>query len=131
MSKTITKLSPTARAYVGGVIAAGFVALIHSAVTLSSSQPPREWLILAALTLLTGSLTLKGPAISARHFRLRDIRFTSVLWFGTKVATYHSCARRPRRDFVASAEIIDRAFESLFNVVGAVIPPFGSLRPPV
>jgi putative nucleotidyltransferase with HDIG domain len=88
MSKPITNLSGGAKAYVAGVVVAGLAALAHSAVTISSSPPPRAWAILASLTLLTGSLTLKIPTISARLSISEVFVFAAVLWFGPSVATF-------------------------------------------
>jgi putative nucleotidyltransferase with HDIG domain len=88
MSKPITKLSRAAKTYVAGVVVAGLVALAQSAVTITSSPPPRAWVILAALTLLTGSLTLKVPTISARLSISEVFVFAAVLWFGPSVATF-------------------------------------------
>jgi putative nucleotidyltransferase with HDIG domain len=44
--------------------------------------------VLAALTLLTGSLTLKIPTVSARLSVSEVFVFAAVLWFGPAVATF-------------------------------------------
>ena len=44
--------------------------------------------MLAALTLLTGSLTLKIPTVSARLSVSEVFVFAAVLWFGPGVATF-------------------------------------------
>src|SRR5688572_24124688 len=88
MSTPITKLSSTAKTYVGVVIVAGSAAVVHSAMALYSSPPTRGWEVLAFLTLLTGSLTLKIPTISARLSVSEVFVFCSVLWFGPSVATF-------------------------------------------
>ena len=84
----ISRLSPAAKTYVGVVIALGFVALAHSAAAISVSPPSRGWVVLAALTLLTGSLTLKIPTVSARLSVSEVFVFAAVLWFGPGVATF-------------------------------------------
>ena len=66
MPTPITKLSSAAKTYVGVVIIAGIAAVADSAAEVLASPPQRGWAVLAALTLLTGSLTLKIPTISAR-----------------------------------------------------------------
>jgi putative nucleotidyltransferase with HDIG domain len=84
----ISRLSSTAKTYVSVVIASGFVALAHSAAAISDSPPGRGWVVLAALTLLTGSLTLKIPTVSARLSVSEVFVFAAVLWFGPAVATF-------------------------------------------
>ena len=84
----ISKLSSAAKTYVGVVIASGFIALAHSAASVADSPPPRGWFVLAALTLLTGSLTLKIPTVSARLSVSEVFVFAAVLWFGPGVATF-------------------------------------------
>jgi putative nucleotidyltransferase with HDIG domain len=84
----ISRLSSAAKTYVAVVIASGFIALAHSAAAVSDSPPPRGWFVLAALTLLTGSLTLKIPTVSARLSVSEVFVFAAVLWFGAGVATF-------------------------------------------
>jgi putative nucleotidyltransferase with HDIG domain len=84
----ISRLSSAAKTYVGVVIASGFVALAHSGAAISHSPPSRGWVVLAALTLLTGSLTLKIPTVSARLSVSEVFVFAAVLWFGPAVATF-------------------------------------------
>jgi putative nucleotidyltransferase with HDIG domain len=88
MPTPITKLSVTAKSYIAVVIAVGLAAVTHSAVSISGGPPPRGWAILAALTLLTGSLTLKIPTISARLSVSEVFVFSAVLWFGPALATF-------------------------------------------
>ena len=84
----ISRLSSAAKTYVGVIIASGFIVLAHSAASVSDSPPPRGWFVLAALTLLTGSLTLKIPSVSARLSVSEVFVFAAVLWFGPGVATF-------------------------------------------
>src|SRR5688572_22845179 len=88
MSTPITKLSSTAKIYVGVVIVSGSAAVVQSAAALYDSPPQRGWVVLAVLTLLTGSLTLKIPTISARLSVSDVFVFCAVLWFGPSVATF-------------------------------------------
>ena len=77
-----------AKAYIGVVIAVGVAALLDSATAIISAPPGRGWVILATLTLLTGSLTLKIPTISA-HLTVSEVFvFAGFLWFGPSVATF-------------------------------------------
>src|SRR6188508_1925839 len=88
MPKAISKLPRAGKTYVGIVIFAGIAALVHSAIAISANPPSRTWLTLASLTLLTGSLTLKLPTISARLSISEVFVFAAVLWFGPSVATF-------------------------------------------
>ena len=88
MSTTITKLSPAAKIYIAVVIVAGLAAFAHSASVVSNSPPSRGWAVLVALTMLTGSLTLKIPTISARLSVSEVFVFSAVLWFGSGIATF-------------------------------------------
>lgn len=69
------------------VIAAGSCVLLLSGVDLYWSPVPSEWLVLAALTLLTGSFTVKIPTVSARLSVSDAFVFASVLLFGPSAAT--------------------------------------------
>jgi putative nucleotidyltransferase with HDIG domain len=82
------RLSSAAKVYIGVVIAAGLACVAHSAVAIWKSPPERGWWVLAALTLLTGSLTLRVPTISARISVSEVFVFASVLWFGPAFATF-------------------------------------------
>src|SRR5688572_22466210 len=86
MPQTIS-LSRAGKWYVGAVIAAGLMAILSSIVQMSQSPPRQEWLILAALTLLTGSFTVKIPRLSARVSVSDTFVFAAVLLFGSGVPT--------------------------------------------
>src|SRR5262245_32276953 len=88
MSKPIPKLSSDAKVYVSAVIIAGITVLALSTVTVLGSSPSRGWAVLVGLTLLTGSLTIKIPTISARLSVSEVFVFSSVLWFGPAIATF-------------------------------------------
>jgi len=69
------------------VIAAGLAATTFSAYTLVVAPISSQWVILAALTLLTGSFSVKVPSISARISVSDAFVFASVLLFGPAPAT--------------------------------------------
>jgi putative nucleotidyltransferase with HDIG domain len=69
--------------YIGIVTAFGLVILATSIWQLSASQPGVEWFLLATLTLLTGSFTVKVPSLAAKISVSESFVFTSVLLFGT------------------------------------------------
>jgi len=85
--RTFTALKPVARAYVSTVIFVGFAAILHSIIALYINPIGPEWLVLAALTLLTGSFTIKVPSITARLTVSETFVFASVLLFGVAAGT--------------------------------------------
>ncbi|MGE4057051.1 MAG: HD domain-containing phosphohydrolase, partial [Vicinamibacterales bacterium] len=60
----------------------GAVTVIHSLVTLYGSPIGSQWLVLAGLTLLTGSFTVKVPAVNAHISVSETFVFAAVLLFG-------------------------------------------------
>ncbi len=86
MSKN-QSLSRGAYLYIFAVICAGLIAIGHSAITLAVTPPPNEWLVLAALTLLTGSFSVKIPSVPAKISVSEAFVFAAVLLFGPAVAT--------------------------------------------
>jgi putative nucleotidyltransferase with HDIG domain len=56
-------------------------------LAVAANPPGTEWFILAALTLFTGSFTVKVPAIAARISVSETFVFTSVLLFGPAAGT--------------------------------------------
>lgn len=87
MPNNSNSLSLRAQLYIGAVIAFGLAVAGHSAMRLYLHPPPPQWLILAALTLLTGTFTVKIPAIAARISVSEAFVLTSVLMFGPEVGT--------------------------------------------
>ena len=75
-------LKPSVRAYVGVVVLAGFIALAQSIHHLYIEPIGEQWFILAGLTLLTGSFTVKVPSINAHISVSETFVFASVLLFG-------------------------------------------------
>jgi putative nucleotidyltransferase with HDIG domain len=80
-------LSNPARVYIGVVIAAGLAVTGHSVFQLYAHPVSLQWTILAALTLLTGSFTVRVPSLAARISVSEAFVFASVLLFGPAVAT--------------------------------------------
>ena len=76
------QLRPLARIYVAVVVLLGTATVIHAVLHLTAEPIDRQWLILAALTLLTGSFTVKVPSISASLSVSETFVFASVLLFG-------------------------------------------------
>jgi putative nucleotidyltransferase with HDIG domain len=68
--------------YIAAVTVAGVVIVARSVWLLSHQHPDIEWFLLAALTLLTGSFTVKIPTLNAKISVSETFVFTSVLLFG-------------------------------------------------
>lgn len=81
------KLRPAAKTYVASVVVTGIAIVLHSASRLYSEPIEPQWLILAALTVLTGSFTIKVPSITARISVSETFVFASVLLFGAEAGT--------------------------------------------
>ena len=81
------RLTKTAYFYVVSVIAAGVAVTGHSAFVLIARPVSNQWMILAALTLLTGSFSVKVPSVAARISVSDAFVFASVLLFGPAPAT--------------------------------------------
>jgi putative nucleotidyltransferase with HDIG domain len=80
-------LTQSGRIYVTGVVLAGVVAVLHSVLTLIQQPVPWQWAMLALLTLLSGSFTVRIPGVSARLSVSDTFVFAAVLLFGPAAAT--------------------------------------------
>ena len=69
--------------YVTAVIVAGLLVIGWSLWQALLSPPGLEWLVLAALTLFTGSFTVRVPSLPARISVSETFIVTSVLLFGS------------------------------------------------
>jgi diguanylate cyclase (GGDEF)-like protein/putative nucleotidyltransferase with HDIG domain len=81
------RLPESARRYVSIVIIAGAIAVCHSLYVLHLSPVSYHWALLAGLTLLSGSFTIRIPAIPARLSVSETFVFAAVLLFGPAAAT--------------------------------------------
>src|SRR5688572_21787563 len=76
------QLSAQGRAFVIVVSAIGLAVAVYSLAQLLVQQVNNQWLILAALTLLTGTFTVRIPGVPA-HLSVSDtFVLASVLFFG-------------------------------------------------
>jgi putative nucleotidyltransferase with HDIG domain len=73
--------------YLGAVILAGSSVALLSAKNVYMREVWSDWLVLAVLTLLTGSFTVRVPGLLARISVSDAFVFASVLVFGPSVAT--------------------------------------------
>jgi putative nucleotidyltransferase with HDIG domain len=81
------QLSRSGYLYLACVTAFGLAVLTYSVYQLLVRPVSNQWLILAALTLLTGSFSVKLPSIAARISVSDAFVFASVLLFGPAAAT--------------------------------------------
>jgi putative nucleotidyltransferase with HDIG domain len=77
-----TSLSSVGAAYLLAVPLAGVAVLAVAALELVASPPPLAWLLLTALTALTGAYTIKIPGLVVRLSVSEPTVFLSTLLFG-------------------------------------------------
>lgn len=70
-------------AYLSAVVSLGVLTIGWSLRELSETPPEREWFLLTALTLFTGSFTVKLPSLQAKISVSDTFVFTSALLFGS------------------------------------------------
>lgn len=73
--------------FIAGTVIIGMLIVLESLWRVSVSPPGFEWFVLAILTLLTGSFTVRVPSLSARLSVSETFVFTSVLLFGPSAGT--------------------------------------------
>jgi len=81
------RLSRLGYFYLACVIASGVAVTGYALFRVITGSVPSQWLFLAALTLLTGSLSIKLPSVEARFSVSDAFVFASVLLFGPAPAT--------------------------------------------
>jgi len=68
--------------YVAAVATVGVAVVAESIIQFSAELPRLEWFLLAVLTLVTGSFTVKLPGLSSKISISETFVFSSVLLFG-------------------------------------------------
>ena len=81
------KLAGTDRIYLATVVVAGLIVVTNSLYSLYTRPVGYEWFVLAGLTLLSGSFTVKVPTIPARLSVSETFVFAAVLLYGPAAAT--------------------------------------------
>src|SRR5688500_9185017 len=87
MAKHLIDLPFRALVYVTTVCLAGLMTLAYSITAVTWSTSTYDWLLVAGLTLLTGSFTVKVPSVNARMSVSEAFVFAGVLLYGPEVAT--------------------------------------------
>jgi putative nucleotidyltransferase with HDIG domain len=82
-----TQLRRPAKVYVAAVVIAGAAAATHTTFTLFLDPPGTQWAVIAALTLLTGSFSVKVATTNASISVSETFVFVAVLLFGTSAGT--------------------------------------------
>jgi putative nucleotidyltransferase with HDIG domain len=80
-------LPKNGRAYVSAVMLSGFLVVIWSAHQLIQRPVEFQWFLLAALTLISGSATVKLPSVSASISISETFVFAAVLLYGPAAGT--------------------------------------------
>ena len=79
-------LSRGGRAFVGGITVAGAAVVAYAIYQLVGSPPQPYWLLLLALTLLSGPLSIRMPSSHATISVSDTFVFASLVWFGPAAA---------------------------------------------
>ena len=82
-----TDLSGASRLYISVVVAAGVCVVVESLHAISRAPVDANWLVLAVLTLLSGSFTVRIPGIPARLSVSETFVFAAALLYGPPAAT--------------------------------------------
>jgi hypothetical protein len=80
-------MSDAGRLYVWAVSTAGIAIVLHSIFEVPQGKFGYEWFVLAGLTLLSGSFTIRIPTIPARLSVSETFVFTAAILFGPAAAT--------------------------------------------
>ena len=87
MPLKFTDLSPAGRIYIAAIIFLGTGAIVRSIASVILQPTDSRWVVLAALTLLTGSFSIKIPSVAARISVSEAFVIAGVLAFGPHAAT--------------------------------------------
>jgi putative nucleotidyltransferase with HDIG domain len=87
MARRFSDLPRSGQIFLATVICAGAVAIAHSSIALVRQPADWDWLILAALIIVTASFSIKVPSVNARLSVSEAFVIASVLSFGVHVGT--------------------------------------------
>ena len=86
-TRTGVRISSSGKLYVFSVFACGVAAIGHSLYDLQIQPVSSQWFILAALTIVSGSATVRVPSIPATVSVSETFVFAAMLLFGTAAGT--------------------------------------------
>jgi putative nucleotidyltransferase with HDIG domain len=107
--------------YVTAVVIAGFAAVSHSALSAATNPPDARWLLLAALTLVSGSANLRLTAVSATISVSETFVCTSVLLFGAAAGTLTVALDAVVMSLWMQRRYRNEPYRLLFNVAAPAI----------
>jgi putative nucleotidyltransferase with HDIG domain len=87
MASSSPQLSASGRIYVSAVVVIGLTVIVRSVYDLADSPIGNEWFLLAALTLVSGSATVKLPSVPASISISEPFVVTAVLLYGPSAGT--------------------------------------------
>lgn len=126
------------RIFVWAVIGAGVLAIVHALVQVSTDFPGTAWLVVAGLTLISGTATVRLPNVPAHISVSETFLFSAVLIFGPAagVATVVLDAaiinlKMARRQLTFERVLFNLAAPSLALSVGAGLLPSLGIKPVV
>ena len=92
MTRQFVELPRAGRLYISAVISAGILTVAYSIASLIWQPAGWDWLTLAALTLLTGTFSIKLPSVNARLSVSEAFVFAAVLSVRNARRYCDSCA---------------------------------------
>jgi putative nucleotidyltransferase with HDIG domain len=143
MTNATPQLPVRARLYLAAIIIAGLSSIATSLYELIARPLQPDWLVLAALTVLTGSFSVKLPTIAARVSVSEAFVFSAVILFGPAPATivaaldalalsrWSGGASRPRLRTlfnIAASTMAVRVAAELFDLLAPVRTPEATLE---
>ena len=87
MARQFSDLPLSGRIYLSAVICAGTATIVYALADLVQQPVSWDWLVLAALVVVTGSFSIKVPSVNARLSVSEAFVFAAVLLFGQHVST--------------------------------------------
>jgi len=87
MARQFSELPRSGQLYLSAVIGVGLSAVANSVTSAIFADLGWDWVVLAALTLLTGSFSIKVPSVNARLSVSEAFVFAALLAYGQHVAT--------------------------------------------
>jgi diguanylate cyclase (GGDEF)-like protein/putative nucleotidyltransferase with HDIG domain len=116
MPSTFASLSRIAQTYVAVIVCAGTATILHSLYSLAHQPIGWSWTILAVLTLVSGSATVRLPSLPATISVSETFVFTSVLLFGSGAGTLTVALDALVISLWASLRKGQPLYKSVFNV---------------
>src|SRR5688572_19939150 len=128
MPSAFSSLPTRARIFVILVVCAGLMTIAHSLATLIRQPIGWKWTILAVLTLVSGSATVKLPSLPATISVSETFVFTSVLLFGPAAGTFTVALDALVISLWGHRQKRQPPYKSLFNVSALALTLWSSAQ---